>query len=490
MTTPDWENASDAFAGWVPTIFGHLSFSLIGSRLDIASGELLNRNGAPDHTRSIIALSRRFNTDTGLPAMVARKIFPDLEQTFLMIGHAEAHDYPSVSRHSEDVNTISDSLGALRGTITVFGHQTNKERQIEQQEFFRTLKADIIRWNDGTRTAPSAMATAPSDVRRRIAATNFKHWTVEFAIFRTGEVRIWTNVKDLESAALETGARQCFYFIKDIAHYHTHHDGKADQLVPLCCTRASNGAIESDDKGWRRETLWGMARVIDELCHRAGLESQKKALGIIAYADAFQTTLAKVEREGKTFKYSNALPSYDFRHARESLRAIIDQRSYLYAARAQLYVLLVTVILASAGLWYGFVSIKSTLCADLETLESCPKIVAPTATWTVSWIVSHPMTFLILFALSAVSIFSIVMKDADRLPLINSLATFFLRPVYAMSTSISLYLKRSSRTAYFILITTLVLMVLVSARTAYFALDHREDIRAVAERISARYENF
>jgi hypothetical protein len=59
------------------------------------------------------------------------------------------------------------------------------------------------------------------------------------------------------------------------------------------------------------------------------LTDQRRSLGIIAYAEAFQSTLMGHVRAqyGRQFKTSTSVHDYDFKHLKDPIKANIDVNS-------------------------------------------------------------------------------------------------------------------------------------------------------------------
>ncbi len=106
----------------------------------------------------------------------------------------------------------------------------------------------------------------------------------------------------------------------------SHHDAKSDQITPL----TEIGALGADDgeEHWRRDTVWSLSRALDALARKGTLQDLREALGILAYADAFQQTLMRYRRrhdDPGQFEPNSVTYRYDFTHIRESLKVQVDQ---------------------------------------------------------------------------------------------------------------------------------------------------------------------
>ena len=78
---------------------------------------------------------------------------------------------------------------------------------------------------------------------------------------------------------------------------------------------------------WRRDTVWSLSRAVDALARRGKLKDLREAVGILAYADAFQKTLLLYRRRQEdpfAFEPNAVTYRYDFDHIRESLKVQLD----------------------------------------------------------------------------------------------------------------------------------------------------------------------
>ncbi len=190
----------------------------------------------------------------------------------------------------------------------------------------------------------------------------------DFDLYRTGEFRLFLDsnqpaIADDEGAPNAARfnyllASQIYYFAKDIAHRHYHHESSSDNLLPIVA------AGPGDDESWRRETLWSLARAVLEMRRRHHLAGHKNALGILAYAEAFQGLLSQVQRSvgGGGFERILSGPVYDFTHTRMSLEATIEEHDYRKSFWSQFQALIIATTLAGAALWLGAVQIRDVAC--------------------------------------------------------------------------------------------------------------------------------
>lgn len=493
-----WEEAFASWVGWVPTVSGHLSFSLIGSHSTAPGHTLINDDKPRPDGRVVMVKQRRRNDDFGIPAGVAEALFKDTVHHYLMIGHTEAAPRPEPDHATCAVNPIEDSRGCLRGSVYWFPAFQNPTNRMELNFALGDLNAEAKRVNGlfNEKERDAGLGAVEGWVRRRFDSLAVdktvdgkrvaKGIKFEFALYRTGEFRLWYPKRNRNLKTLDEVARQVFYFAKDIAHAHSHHDAQADQIIHLARTKPSQFLTpEETETAWRNETQWGLSRVFEQFHRRPGLKAQRRALGILAYADAFQASLSQVMRrpgEQDSFEFDNKVAQYDNKHRRESTRALIEFKSNEMSNRTQLFVLVATILFASVGLWNGFVEILSDLCGQ-ESAECLP-LQARTSAFVVSVIINSPVTFFFLCCYFVAVLFLSFTKDIDDPPIFSNTQSIFLRPLFSISYVISVLLKLGSGKIVLIAQTIILSIMVISIIFLYYVLSHQSAIRAFVEGVS------
>ena len=330
-----WANATRAYAGWVPNVRSHLSFSVIGASRRALAYSRPYRAGT---RRLAIAIERRTSNDLPLPTTLVRWWDRELTQDWLMEGltHPAAKWRPGTQ--GEDA---MDRQGMLLGTVHIIPWQTDRERHRDQKLAIGEIRDEIT-------LAPAQPTDARLDALHEEVLSIVKAKVVDrieirFALMRSGELRLWYDDLALPriderfdgAEAPEDGrdpfkqlAEQAYFFIKDVVHDHTHHEPSSDQITPLTETTANTAdPSHGGDVAWRRETVWSLSREIERLNRDGGLVDQRRSLGIIAYAQAFQESLLSHVRDAASdtgFKEAPALYEYDFTHLKASIKAKID----------------------------------------------------------------------------------------------------------------------------------------------------------------------
>ena len=400
-----WAGRKYAYAGWVPNVHSHLSFSLIGKWRGPAVSARTQRYAKPTAAFAC-ALEERLTDDFLAWQWVTRQLRPQVVQHFLLVGSTvtvrtpigvidlavEAPEKtepprrrilwpfrssqavspePRGAQRRITVETGTDEQGMLRGRILIVPHQKEAADRARQARWIARLRAAIAHPAD---LSDDDLATAPVRFTDQAKANNHGVVVLEFALFRTGEARLWFSDEDgakLNAQDRRRLSRQAYYFLKDMVHHHVHHDSKSDQITPLTET----GCLTPDkaEEHWRRDTVWSLSRAIDELARRGMLKELREATGIIAYADAFQATLMRYRRQAEKpdeYEPNPVTYRYDFGHIRESLKVRVEQITARRTLRAQIFVAGVAGSIAATSLVVSAVSAHNG--ALLKKIDGVP----------------------------------------------------------------------------------------------------------------------
>ena len=367
-------SASPEFAAWVPTITGHLSFSFIGHGVtDCLAANSETATGSSGPIRRVMVLQRRTTRDLPYTRWPMALLRPWIRANYLLIGQTAPAQRPMLGPRG-GVNQTLDDMGVLEGEILVIPHHDKKAQREAAKILVRKLQGALAGFSDA---APRGVAVdidrLDQEARTWLAnaeAAGTRLIKAEFRLYRTGEFRLrmiqsppLVGAPAGSPAALrfeEILARQIYYFAKDIAHRHYHHEETADNLLPLVAAPAG------DDETWRRETLWSLARAVLEVRRRDQLSDYKGALGLLAYAAAFQSAMARVVRDASgRFVAATRIAPYDFEHTRASLEAKIEEKSWITSGWSQFWTVMITTLIAAAALWIAGVQIRDAACGSL-----------------------------------------------------------------------------------------------------------------------------
>ncbi|MCW3847869.1 hypothetical protein OF829_11515 [Sphingomonas sp. LB-2] len=364
---PPWAGAALNCIGWIPSADGHLSFSMIGAgtRPPCHRFSAMVPNGDMSGAqRKVAAFQLRRNTD--LPWFF-RRFSKQARHHWLLAGDSLAASYytdPGKPHH------ILDHQGMLRGRIIFIPYQedapTGDPLHIGQAELTRQwegVRKGIQRALRANRRADDQAAFHELEREiERMSELKFETTTIEFALFRTGELRLWITADEIVTVEPDDNyprtdlyvgmdeipyshslLRQAYYFVKDAVHHHVHHDGESDQIIPLVFHPDEDsdpevkGEPSVSEQRWHRETLWGLSRTIEELVRKGTRETLRNALGFMCFAESFQSTLTgHVRKNGSLNHFAKICDfhQYDFKNLRESVKIALDRKSWSLPGRA------------------------------------------------------------------------------------------------------------------------------------------------------------
>lgn len=373
-----------SYSGWVPTITGQLSFSLVGTRLDGAYVANIShaRSGVPH--RTIAVVKDVYARDVIAPF---RYFMPSRRATFILLGQTRSSVRPRV--HDGSVYVEADEIGALEGRIYVVPGQESPLIDRAAREHVREIKQEVSRCEISSDHAN--MASVIESKIEEIAGISAAYSVVDFSLRRTGEVIITSN-DDVDESIL----RQVYYYIKNCAHYHYHHHQSRDNILPLIET--------GDDIEWRRRTLWCLAKSVLESRRHNVIGQYRSAIGILAYADAFQDVMGRVYWDNtlNCYRFYSKNPIYDFKHTKLSIESLISQlESKSNGLRSEVSIF-VALVVGFAACWISAVQIVDRACSVARPIstvvnDSCgnpPKIIAN----IIVFVNEYPQVFVLIIA--------------------------------------------------------------------------------------------
>jgi hypothetical protein len=404
-----------SWAGWIPTVSGQLSFSIIGHSSAARNCAYVNEvlPGAYRETpiRYIALHQQRCAPDFPYPDFVTRWLYPGFRYDFFLTAQtAEAEIQVNLPRSADGeprVKAVHNAQGVLKGRVQVLLHEKDKTLRQLNIGFIDRFKARVWQANGDNIAKTAKVIAAQLSKRNRPAFLE-----ADFELYRSGEFRLeidersWRKVigrDDLEGA-LKVIPNQIFYFVKDVVHRHYHHDGSSDQMLSL--TRLDKAPTQSEID-WRRHTLWGLVRVVMQY-RRAGFwPDLQKAKGVTAYAEAFQQSFANCIRMPfgpVRFKATSELSTYDFKHIRDSIEVSIAENTARRTAIWQGATLGVSLALSVMLAWssYGskLLSMRLSSCSpamdsnfwrSLRGRLSCEDGMATATTGWETLAASHPV---------------------------------------------------------------------------------------------------
>lgn len=462
-----WSSRPYAYAGWIPTITGHLSFSLIGGHGVSPRCRTFNRPVDSGPVRLVAVHQQRTAQDYIAPGAV-QLARPQATQDYFLI----AGTGPAATPYFLDgtLRQTVDDQGVLSGNILVLPRDRNPIIRARRKKLLTDLKRLLDKQIDPL-IDPIDVIDEIHALIERARIDGIASFTMEVAMFRTGELRIWFDLKHFlgrevhaqaippspeELKLAELLPPQAYFFIKDITHLHYHHEPDSDQLLPLTRLSPVQNVIghEGNELSWRRETLWGLARVVSQYRRRNTLYDFKKVLGVLAYAEAFQSTLAMLWRKqslDEDMETHTRLSRYDFAHTRSSVEATESLAEWRRSGGLQLFAIMAGVILSSLALWAGAIQIRPIVCPENANSSAqqvrCPPYSYPEAVTAVQWVTENPLMFTGVILLIGFAAFILVFRDITFVPFGKRLQRALGRVSKAVGATASRAIRQDSALA-------------------------------------------
>lgn len=372
-----WQGASPGYAGWLPNVRSHLSFSMIGaSRRAEAYTRAYKqapKSEAKDASiagpkRLVLALERRVSNDYPWFTPIVAHFRRDLVHYWLLDAETRKTGVPTKNLDGR-VESEADRQGMLVGSVHVMPYgqvraDDTPDHDAEKQQLGVLASIELKLANAPFDPTNHQLDTLRSEILELAGSTNGRV-EIRFALMRTGEVRLWYAEGALETLGTEAAgliAEQAYFFLKDIVHDHTHHEPSSDQITPLVRTDIKDEEDHSGEIAWRRETLWSLSREIERLNRDGSLVSFRRSLGVIAYADAFQQALMghiRKKNNPATFEMVPEVHRYDFGHLKDSIKASIDVAAAKKAQTIQLTVAFIATFLSAVSVVGSMVSAQN-----------------------------------------------------------------------------------------------------------------------------------
>ncbi|WP_262422343.1 hypothetical protein [Brevundimonas denitrificans] len=332
----------------MPNILGHMSFSMIGKAngTDDRDKNLLSARRSSAGFSRLIVCQRERNLSDNLLFARMDGLVSDLDHSFRFTLTAYT------TRDSDD------DMGVLTGWATM-AHLDQPIPSIPTREELRFGGKPVLR---------SYQQALIEGSRFAVAFRMLRCGRVNFRItqrFRSQIVLISDGKRIRRINGLRALSAQCFYFIRDVSHNHYHHSKNTDNITSVWEDRhgLSRGR-------WVRETLYELYKRVLLLRSVKHAKAQENALGILAYADAFERNIASKfrGRSGHSF-----IPEYDGIDIRNSLNVTLEAKRRLRIQHnvAAAVVPAVTVgLFAAANILYGSAPQDSIVGLSIGILKS------------------------------------------------------------------------------------------------------------------------
>ncbi len=433
---PPWASADFSYASWVPTILGHLSFSMMALRSSWPARECINEHSATLNARVVATHEERIAQDFPYSDWLVRLLQPSAVQHYFLFARTCEARIPFVEK--DIIRAFKDEQGALIGEVVIVPSDKAQRRS----KLIEELTFEMGNWRgNSAEYLEHAFSKINQSEPSGVLLVRLK-----FCLFRTGELRLWydkenlnSQIRDLGAKNFEAMARQTYYFIKDAAHHHYHHERDSDQLIELVAlSRPTTATVHrTNELCWKREVLWGFARVIAQLRRNNELRSLKRVLGFLAYADAFQSNVAIVQRPthlDKDFEFDKDLTTYDFAHAKSSVGALDSFRSWYNSGSFQLLAAAVALFFSTLSLWAAATRI---VAADCVADRPCPSKLPTTHMNLIAYFVGNPIIATILVICSVLIFYFVFIRDVKAFRLTKKADRFLRNGSSAVGASVA-----------------------------------------------------
>ena len=221
------------YVGWIPTVGGRLSFSIIGN------SQCNTANRADENCRYLLAYQIKSLSDSViLPDFIWSLL--NKSGRFVFVCYAKASNNPTDQNASlEGRLAVFDTGG--RGISELQDELKKRQRQMVSQSNEQSLK---LIYEDSGRLLSYQIESASLA-------------TFDFCLQRNGLVKInnpiSSNELELNERSYDTLAAQAYFFLKDLCHVHQHHHPHTDTMVDLY--------KETPDDRWKAETVRALYRL-------------------------------------------------------------------------------------------------------------------------------------------------------------------------------------------------------------------------------------
>lgn len=274
------------YKGWVPVVSGYLSFTVIGDTSHPRQTE--NANVADRNSRYIVCSQLRPASDAAFPRLATwlprrraggeKGIYRERDLWFLCVAHCDK----------------TQAARALAGHVFVFTTSLWQRMTLHvnaAQSRLRSLD------NAGRGLLDKSFSTEYARLLeicrdRSVASCSFQlerngEFLLALAEAGAGRRAVQVEFEPAETSQTtenmhEDLAAQLYYFIRDLAHRHQHHDAESDQLTTIYPFDASSPL--KDRYTWLRHTYYQLMRQIISWKRLQGDDDLAAATGMLCYA--------------------------------------------------------------------------------------------------------------------------------------------------------------------------------------------------------------
>jgi hypothetical protein len=170
------------------------------------------------------------------------------------------------------------------------------------------------------------------------------------------------------------------------------------------------------------------------------LTGHKRAIGIIAYAQAFQSVLARITRHRHIdgpYELSEKIMPYDFSNLVTSIDAVDAINQSAITARLQLFAIVIGILLSGLALWAGAVQVQPVLCQAIDSTDACQKITAGPSVTALNWVIANPTAFITALIVLGFAAFVAFFRGTGAIPFAERFIRWSERLAEAIAADVS-----------------------------------------------------
>lgn len=284
------------YRGWVPVVSGYLSFSVVGDANHPTKA--INVNVADQSNRFVICYQKRPALDAPFPrlSLLVSRLFPRARDDHW---HASRREPNLWFLCLASCDKTADHR-ALEGWVYVFPRDVWRDKievrvRAGQEQLKKlenksngTLSAEMERPFAGLLNycAEHAAANGEFLLERNgafsltmLEPTQPEPHHVGIGFMGIGKQSQTNRVVALNDRTLGEVVSQCYYFVRDLAHTHQHHNAGSDQLTTL---HYDDGG--PDSSRWVRHSYYHLMRMVISLKRKREYGEMEAAIGVLSYA--------------------------------------------------------------------------------------------------------------------------------------------------------------------------------------------------------------
>lgn len=370
------------YKGWVPTVSGRLSFSIFGATSHPRRAVVSNVGDGK--TRFIICYQKRTPIDAVLPwkELTARRLL-NLENNLWCL---------CIARCSDDPVCVDSDLS---GTLYIFNGRENWKGEVEKrvredQEKLNDLRKDT----EKQIMLESAFDDHFKELKKYLSGK--AGFLAEFNLCRNGDLSLRSSEayelsptaptfpEEIEARLTHIAYSLLYFFLRDIAHRHQHHDPHTDTIVDVYKVTDDN-----DDYSWRSATLRGLLRSILKFKRHRQDSVLANSLGTLAYAKSFKRISIQELEESKCKQYltnrEKLNPVFYYDELKESINAAQSSVSNQWQRNIRNSELFRNLFFGILGVLFALVGLLSLTKYELDNIAH------PMLTGIAQWLITDTL---------------------------------------------------------------------------------------------------